>query len=459
MKAIQLIVAVIATILLSTPILAQTVNVTVDQKLHDGTTTVDSIDRWQSSSFVRHPADTTFSFSVGTNEVLRGTLRIISSQKYNNWSSNSVVQTDVTNHHLFGITSQTSQLTSDLVPTNSGNVIKAELIDAPNYTSGSTVQFSDPWLRDTTDGYGTRNRGMSAPLKERSSPFHPDLTTSFSGDVYQGVFLNQNPRNNVPYYSVGVDNYPSVYGSAWNNAQFLTWTSQASSQASLTSPVVFTSAVDTVRARFKGSGISSTTVAFDNNSQQKAIFMLNAGGYIAYESAGGSFRQSKTGLDGSADNIAILGGIPSSTVINRSPSLFTDSAGTKCFEVWEQIIINQSHTVMCDGELQPLSIYDLGLTDSSFHAKPVVGVALQGNGLTSVAIIVFRTAQHLVYMPAWYQNGSWQLLGGSLAVPGSDGASTNPTIAGTTFDQLQPTLLYLRSRVGGARSEWGIEIP
>ena len=75
-------------------------------------------------------------------------------------------------------------------------------------------KFKDPWLIDYPDpdyGNDKRNRGMksSGPdaliFKKRPSPFSPDYTTSYDGDVYQGVFLNQPYTGDNPvYYSVGL---------------------------------------------------------------------------------------------------------------------------------------------------------------------------------------------------------------------------------------------------------------
>ncbi|MFN3874246.1 MAG: peptidase S8, partial [Ignavibacterium sp.] len=89
-----------------------------------------------------------------------------------------------------GIKASTNLVASRFIPKHSGVTIKNG-IEKTSVTGGN-IYFSDPWLSDVNEPpYGLRNQGVLAPHKQRTSPFYPDYTTSYNGDVYKGVFLNQ----------------------------------------------------------------------------------------------------------------------------------------------------------------------------------------------------------------------------------------------------------------------------
>jgi hypothetical protein len=194
--------------------------ITVDQKLQGGVTTVDSIGHWETTQFVKYKAPTVFQFGLGNNEVLQGTQKIISGQKYNNWS----LLPDVTNHHSFYISKNIpNRLVSYLKTTNLGVLIKTELIDAPS-VDGGTIGFRDPWLIDYTDasyGNAKRNCGHTDALwyDSLASPFYPDTTIKYNGCKYNGVFLGQNIQDGV-YYSVRVESTQIIDG---YTAEFAGW--------------------------------------------------------------------------------------------------------------------------------------------------------------------------------------------------------------------------------------------
>ncbi|GAB4371771.1 MAG: hypothetical protein Kow0042_14700 [Calditrichia bacterium] len=183
-------------------VIEQPILVTVDQRLSNGSS-IDSVARWVASRFDTFAVPQDFGFTVGYTEVFPGAQKIISNEKYNNWNGLS----DVTNHHVFVIDSLTTELVSNFDPTKPGITIRNALLSAPG-SEGGVIEFKNPWLIDYPDplyGNHKRNRGMAAPFKSRSSPFNPDYTTRYNGDVYQGVFLDQVPdpsHPEKPYYSV-----------------------------------------------------------------------------------------------------------------------------------------------------------------------------------------------------------------------------------------------------------------
>ncbi|MCC7515685.1 MAG: hypothetical protein IT212_13430, partial [Bacteroidia bacterium] len=180
--------------------------VTLDQRLSNNTQ-VGKLRKWEGTYFTPYPyinPGTQFVFPINTTQTVQGDQIVypngILYEKYNNWNDNKM---DVRNHHGFPINTQTNLLTSKFVETNSGIRIKNSLEGTT--VEGGIIKFKDPWLIDYPDpNYGNtlRNQGMSAPFKNQTSPFIPDYTSSYNGDVYKGIFTNQQ-FNSGTYYSVG----------------------------------------------------------------------------------------------------------------------------------------------------------------------------------------------------------------------------------------------------------------
>ena len=245
--------------------------VTVDQKLSDGSS-VDSVGRWEGGpDFVDYRVPHTFPFAVGATEVLRAAQKIILHEKYHKWDiSNTVV-----NHHEFIIKEKMRNISALFQTTKPSITLRNELISAPG-REGGMIEFKDPWLIDYADpeyGNNKRNRGMDAPFKSRPSPFKPDYTTSYNGDVYQGVFLNQDPDETPVYYSLRA---PQQQVIAFHGED-ITWYFQgwAGDQVSFQHPsrnetaVVFQADGAQARALYKGHLASNRLAALGNNNQRK----------------------------------------------------------------------------------------------------------------------------------------------------------------------------------------------
>ncbi len=252
------------------------VAVTVGQKLSDNSTSVGTLNRWQ-SGFTPLTLGATYQFSNGSTQTLLGDQAIYSNQKYNNWNTLS----DVTNHHSFTITSDLSQLTSNFKTINNAT-LQAQLIDN---NAIDTVSFKDQWLIDYTDSYGIRNQGMSAPFKSVVAGSY-NLGT---GTAYKGIFLDQeyNPNDlNSPHYSVSGYSTKTIGGVV---SKFLNWSASGAditNASSAQTPVIFRSSGATVTANYKGSLASNASTAMNNPSQRK-IVRGNTGNYfLSYESAG-----------------------------------------------------------------------------------------------------------------------------------------------------------------------------
>ncbi|MCS7053507.1 MAG: hypothetical protein NZM09_07200, partial [Ignavibacterium sp.] len=159
------------------------------------------------NDFQNYTVPKVFNLPINTNQTFRGSQQLLlnPSQKFNSWNrSNNII-----NHNTFFLNLSFSRLNSDFKKTYSDITVK-NLLEDISSVNGGTIQFKDPWLIDYPDpqyGNTLRNQGMAAPFKQRLSPFNPDYTTNYNGDVYKGVFLNQgyNPVTNEwkpPYYSV-----------------------------------------------------------------------------------------------------------------------------------------------------------------------------------------------------------------------------------------------------------------
>ncbi|RMD87008.1 MAG: hypothetical protein D6813_14165, partial [Calditrichaeota bacterium] len=181
------------------------VSVEVEQLLSDQQSRVGQIGHWNGSFFADSSFHHVFNFKIGSQQVLRADTNVYFDEKYHDWNG----EPDVRNPHQFSITGDfPSRLVSQFWPTKFGIEIKNSFISLGNLDLGDdVVYFSDPWLRDSIDvahGNFPINRGRYAKMKLRPSPFRPDLATSYNGDVYQGVFLDQNETfdPNLPIYSV-----------------------------------------------------------------------------------------------------------------------------------------------------------------------------------------------------------------------------------------------------------------
>ncbi len=276
------------------------IQVIVDQKRsNDSRLLGTTVGHWNGLSFddiVITSPPPRLNTSVGTREILKGYQQLITNpnEKYRVWERNSIEQLDsVENHRGFTIKIDDNNLTSRFHPTYHNITIKNSL--ELTSQSGGEIQFKDPWLIDYPDtqyNYTLRNRGMDAPFKQRPSPFYPDDTTSYDGDVYKGVFLNQSgpPLWTPPYYSVGaISPQPVQIQHSINppvtlnhNFYFQNWSANPPGSAefqdanALQTPVVFKQEGATVQANMKGTQLSNEENAFANNGQRKFVRTLNA---------------------------------------------------------------------------------------------------------------------------------------------------------------------------------------
>ncbi len=243
-----------------------------------------TIGRWEGGSdFHEYAVPATLRFYPGLPETLRAYqgLALNSSEKYLHWRRGELTINDVTNHHGFEVNQTVASVwTSQFKARHYSGITIRNLLDG---LSIGSIEFKDPWLIDTVDQYGVRNRGSEAIFHQVSSPFSP---VGNHGDwwEYQGAFMNQQFGGGSPFYSVRALSTPYP-GFTW---YFLGWNTvgaNLSSSASYETSVEFTQSSATVTANFKAHLGSSLATAITSNSQRKLVYEPNDGAALAYESA------------------------------------------------------------------------------------------------------------------------------------------------------------------------------
>lgn len=295
-------------------------NFVIHQKRNSGTELTGSkINRWigsyASGNFQEYTVGTGGAFIedvvFGSYETFRSFQEITEDapyEKYNNWEG----FTDVSNYRNFLIQYPTNILTSKFKQTYTNTTFDNVFIELPGPNpSSDVIEFKDPWLIDYDDpvyfGTDKRNQGMNAPFKLHTAPFRPDYTTSYNGDVYQGVFLNQLIVSDKPYYSVkatpGQDitlfntGFPSgrlhkFYLYSWDASPINSADFKYSNSAE--TPLVLHQDNATILANLKGTQISANINAYTSSSQRK--FAEDSQGHLhsVYESLGDVWYEKST---------------------------------------------------------------------------------------------------------------------------------------------------------------------
>ncbi|MFZ1517839.1 MAG: hypothetical protein WAU11_03645 [Ignavibacteriaceae bacterium] len=304
-------------------------SVTLDQRLSNNTQ-VGKLRKWEGTEFTQLPyidPGTPFIFPVSSQQTIQGDQAVYSNEKYNNWNYD---KTDVKNHHTFTITPSTNNLTSRFEGTQSGIKIQNSLESTA--TDGGSVQFKDPWLIDYADplyNNTKRNRGMDSDgddalvFKTRTSPFYPDYTTSYNGDVYKGIFANQLFSSGT-YYSVGSPTEQTIPLNGIDHKFFFqSWKYDPDNyslqySSSNQTGVVFKTSSAIIAANLKGQLISNEGNGFSSNGQRK-IVRDNSGYYqCVYSSLGKVWytKSTTTNFDGNWTQDAEIFGS-----VSKNPSM------------------------------------------------------------------------------------------------------------------------------------------
>lgn len=254
----------------------------VTQKTSSGQTlTGSSIGRWDGSNFTNHTltgSSVNFSAWEGNIEILRGDQNIYNNpkEKYNEWVGFS----DIRNHRVFLLESQTDQYISQFEKTYSDITVTTAFSEYPSVNGSGSIQFKDPWLIDYNDpdfDDSPRNRGMDAVFYSHSAPFTPGFNT-INGKLYNGLFSGENPNflPNLPNYSVRANSQTINLGGSLGSRQavFAGWEGDDvdfKDANDAETGVVFNDSGAEARAKMKIRGLSNDSKAFASNSQRRLV--------------------------------------------------------------------------------------------------------------------------------------------------------------------------------------------
>lgn len=199
----------------------------IQSKKSDGSTDVGTISIGEGSYFSpRTPAP--FAPYVNKNQtyLFDADPDIYDSEKYHHYED----ITDVRNFREQFIGTQNYSTTAVFNPTQPGIVISNSFPESPSLNpDDDSIQFKDPWLIDFNDplhGNKKRNRGTyGAIFQELPSPFYPNYSTYYNGNVYKGIFLGQGlPNWSPPYYTVNANSpQPVTINGRIHNSYFQNW--------------------------------------------------------------------------------------------------------------------------------------------------------------------------------------------------------------------------------------------
>ena len=328
--------------------------------------------------------------TLNYNETIQSSPNYTSSygQKLRYWNGD---QTNITNYNTFYINSGVSTLQPTYWSVDGTATVTTSVIDAGN-ASGGIVSFMDPWLVDYPQLRGVdRSEGMSAPFKSRQAPFHPDLSTSYDGDVYNGIFQQQSgpPSWNPPYYSVSVPMVQTING---YTAFFAGWTCSPAGSASFeyptstSTPVEFVSSGATVIAQYKYYTVTYNTTVPSGTWPMAGSVTVPSGVTL-------------TGSSGATLQFPSSTGLTVNGVLSASGDTFTASSGT-----WNGITLNADNSSLTNCTISsassPLSI-------NNVNTATISGGAINNSTFSSSqAILVSNSTPIITGLTISGQSGS-----------------------------------------------------
>ncbi|MBV6511935.1 MAG: hypothetical protein FMNOHCHN_01423 [Ignavibacteriaceae bacterium] len=430
--------------------------VILDQRLSNNLQ-VGKVRKWEGTNFTPYPfinPGTQFSFPVSSVQTILSDQTIFSNEKYNNWNND---KSNILNHKPFVITSSTNALTANFNAIYSDIAIKNQIEQTT--ANGGSVEFKDPWLIDYDDpvyGGSVRNRGMDAPFKSRLSPFYPDFSTIYNGDVYQGVFLEQGADWQPPYYSVKALQLQDIYLSNTGKTHkfhFQYWDydplkAVLQYPSALETGVVFKESDAAVSAILKGTELTNSSSAYSNSGQRHLARQYNTGNnYNVYESMGYIWLEKSTD-NGSTWTLA-NNAAPLSAGIAKSPSLdfcnghllivYQEKTGTGNLRVKLKL-----YDMNTDAVIDSAVVIENEYLDFSFDTQPVIAdfsggrfvVIYRNNmehdpgeysGLYYDAGRVTSTSQPIVYYVEDIDYGNDDLISGTTIKSVNPAVSTKPS--------------------------------
>lgn len=398
---------------------------------------------WKNGGFTNnHNVPDTFFIPRYSPKVLLAdtNLTVSGTEKYHQWDNIVTSAKEWYNNYNFTPLKPIEKFNARLMGANVSTFnIK---IDSVPLTVSNTLEFSDPWLRDSTNAYGKLNRSYDAVFRKQTAPFSPNTNSSGAGSEYRGVFLNQLTTTGFPYYITRTKRNGDFNG---KKLYFRNW---SSSNAQLTSPtyfdgtyyetpVVFNANNSSVMAYYKGSLFSNQSSAFANTSQRKTIGLSTSYGnrlFVVYESMG------KIWIEYSTDKGAtwelgnnrqpvneFAGKLPSLTAFNSSNTL---AIVYQDYDGYDGLIMSATYDV----------------SSNLISERTVIGVSrsANGNGNPVVAHSFSGDNTNARIMFAWEQNDGIHYMlvktNGAAIQYGVFDLENQPKVSGTDGNSLTPTL-------------------
>ena len=353
---------------------------------------------WKANQFTsHHAAPDTFLIPRYAPKVLLAdtTLTPDRLEKYHNWTT--LTTTSLNNHKVLVPGAIFDHHTSQFGNTRSAT-IRTFLLDTGD-TTGGFIDFSDPWYRDSSDQFGILNRGFDAVFRSKPSPFTPNTNTSGSGSEYQGVFLNQDPQQGLPWYELRLLKSRSIAGAS---ATFLGWESvgvglseyEENPLDSVRALVIFNAADALVTAKYKWH-LGSSSSAVTAPTMQRKVVRDSLGAYhMVYESAGEIWytRSTNSGTTWSPETRIAQS---SSYYRNRTPSLTVQTEYHTIVVVWERYATDGSDHYLYARTIDPQSgsiSQPQAIWQSSSGAASINPVVASGIGSSTAPVASFTLA-------------------------------------------------------------------
>ena len=323
------------------------------------------LEQYQYSQFISSEVPHDFLFLKNSSQTLRALqdLKPGTDEKFNTWQNISDL-----NHNTFNAPSSQEAHRATFKTAHDAT------LQSNNVTTGSSsddIYFADPWLIDSTDSFGMRNRGMPALLKRYSPPLSivPDAT-----DPFKGVFLNEEPDPNdpdKPHYTVASPSFTSsgitYFLERWSGNQVT-----LDDPFAETTTLFFTGNNAIVTANIKGHLASGVSDALALNNQRKIVYD-GSDYHLVYEDNGEIYYTSTPGSDNAWANEER---VSDGSGQNAFPSL--DVVNGIVVVVWqkEQASTGKIYLRFKDGSgWQYTEEVTTFFASSGFEATPVVATA------------------------------------------------------------------------------------
>ncbi len=351
------------------------------------------------------------------NEVVHAMPDILGSigERFHRWSSAATLDEPYQNHSRVTVTSTLNQLAVNHRVFVADALMQVSLIDSPGANDAS-IEFKDPWLRDTTDltfldnPYGYRNKSTAATFKPGVYQIQPNLSNK-----YKGVFLNQTVNSGI-YYSVRAPLIQTISGSS---AFFLGWTYN-SSYATLEQVGTNPAGYDQKAVVFNQSG--ATITAQYTNSTLTSNFTIPAGTYTMAGTLTVSSGATLTISSGATLRFPSGAGLVINGALSANGATFTASSST-----WNGLTLNGSN----GSSLQYCTINYASMPIKATNTSNVtisnvtIGNSNFYNGSDDAAMAFYNSSPTISYTTINGQGGSWN---GVRFASSSTGSITNCTI-------------------------------